>query len=219
MIRVLFVVIVLSLATAGQTAPYTREKDWEKEINALVEIDLRQTPPHNAVLFVGSSSIRMWQSLRADFPGVNVINRGFGGSHLEDLVFFAPKIVFPYRPKKIVVYSGENDIEAGQSAENVLEDFKAFIDLRDANLPGTPVIYISLKPSILRWGKWPEMARANALIAAEVKRRKRVTFVDVAAKMLGTDGKPLPDIFVSDNLHLNAKGYAIFREAVAAHVK
>src|SRR5687767_8200176 len=99
MIRVFFAVIVLSITTAAQTAPYTREKEWEKEINALVEIDRRQTPPANAVLFVGSSSIRMWQSLREDFPGVNVINRGFGGSHLEDLVFFAPKIVFPYRPK------------------------------------------------------------------------------------------------------------------------
>ena len=219
MIRIFFAVIVLSITTAAQTAPYTREKEWEKEIAALVEIDRRQTPPANAVLFVGSSSIRMWKSVREDFPGVNVINRGFGGSHLEDLVFFAPKIVFPYRPKRIVVYSGENDIEAGQSAENVLADFKALLDLRDANLPGTPVIYISLKPSILRWAKWPEMSRANALIAAEAKRRKRVIFVDVAAKMLGTDGKPLPDIFVSDNLHLNAKGYSIFRTAVLPHVK
>ena len=127
MIRVVFIVIILSLTTLAQTSTYTREKEWEKEVNALVEIDRRQTPPANAVLFVGSSSIRMWHSLREDFPGVNVINRGFGGSHLEDLVFFAPKIVFPYRPKRIVVYSGENDIEAGQSAENVLADLKAFL--------------------------------------------------------------------------------------------
>jgi lysophospholipase L1-like esterase len=161
----------------------------------------------------------MWTSLREDFPKLNVINRGFGGSRLEDLVFFAPKIVVPYRPKTIVVYSGENDIEAGQSAENALADFNAFIDIRDARLPGTPVIYLSMKPSLLRWSIWPEMKRANALIAAEAMRRKRVIFVDVAEKMLGTDGKPLSDIFVSDGLHLNAKGYAIFREAVLPHVR
>jgi lysophospholipase L1-like esterase len=217
--RVLLCVLLLSYAGAAQTAGYTREKEWEREIGEFLNIDRKQTPPEDAVLFVGSSTIRMWTSLREDFPKLNVINRGFGGSRLEDLVFFAPKIVVPYRPKTIVVYSGENDIEAGQSAENALADFNAFIDIRDARLPGTPVIYLSMKPSLLRWSIWPEMKRANALIAAEAMRRKRVIFVDVAEKMLGTDGKPLSDIFVSDGLHLNAKGYAIFREAVLPHVR
>lgn len=206
-------------AANAQPEAYTREKGWEKEIAAMLEIDDRQTPPPNPVVFTGSSSIRMWTTLREDFPHLNVINRGFGGSHLEDLVFFAPRIVKPYEPKKIVVYSGENDIEVGQSAENALADFKAFVDFRDKDLPGVPIVYISMKPSVLRWAKWPEMKRANDLIKAEASRRKRVTFVDISAAMLGADGKPKPNLFIADGLHLSAAGYALWREMLLPHLK
>lgn len=215
----IFFLLLLSVSTASaQAEPYTRAKEWEREIGAFLEIDRKQTPPRDAVLFVGSSTIRMWTSLREDFPQLRVINRGFGGSRLEDLVFFAPKIVAPYKPRTIVVYSGENDIEAGQPAENVLADFKAFVAFRDANLPRTPVVYLSMKPSILRWRLWPEMKRGNDLIAAESRLHKRVVFVDLARWMLGADGKPMPDIFLADNLHLNARGYAILRDAVRPHL-
>jgi lysophospholipase L1-like esterase len=210
---VLLVTLLLTAISAtGQTAPNTREKVWETEINAYLEIDAKQTPPENAVLFTGSSSIRLWKTLRTDFPNLKVINRGFGGSRLDDLNLFAPKIVLPYKPKTIVVYSGENDIQDGQPAEDVLADFKAFVEFRDKNLRGVPIVYISLKPSILRWKLWPEMSRANSLIREEAKKHQRVTFADLASKMLGADGKPLPDIFVSDGLHMNEKGYAIWRE-------
>lgn len=192
---------------------------WEKEIAALLEIDRKQTPPTGAVLFTGSSSIHLWTSLREDFPNLRVINRGFGGSNLEDLVFFSSKIVLPYKLKKIVVYSGENDIEDGQSAENVLADFKAFISIRDKDMPNTPVVYISMKPSILRWKLWPEMLRGNDLIKAEAKRHKNVRFADLAAKLIGADGKPLQGIFVADGLHMNAKGYAIWRENLSSFLK
>lgn len=203
----------------GQAEPYTREKDWEKEIAAMLEIDVRQTPPSNPVVFTGSSSIRMWTSLRQDFPHLNVVNRGFGGSHLEDLVFWAPKIVTPYQPKKIVVYSGENDIEVGQSAENVLADFRAFVDFRDKELPNVPIVYISMKPTVLRWAKWPEMKRANDLIRAEAARRKRVTIVDISESMLGADGKPIPELFLADGLHMNSAGYAIWRRILLPYLK
>jgi len=212
-------ILCLVSITAGQAEPYTREKDWEKEIAAMLDIDVRQTPPPNPILFTGSSSIRMWSSLRSDFPQQNVINRGFGGSHLEDLVFFFPKIVVPYRPKKIVVYSGENDIEVGQNAENVLADFKALVEVRDRSLPGVPLIYISMKPSILRWAKWPEMKRGNDLIKADAEKHKRVTFVDVSGAMLGADGKPKPDLFLGDGLHMNAKGYEIWRDILRPYLK
>ena len=211
-------ILCLVSITAGQAEPYTREKDWEKEIAAMLDIDVRQTPPPNPILFTGSSSIRMWSSLRSDFPQQNVINRGFGGSHLEDLVFFFRKIVVPYRPKKIVVYSGENDIEVGQNAENVLADFKALVELRDRSLPGVPLIYISMKPSILRWAKWPEMKRGNDLIKADAENHKRVTFVDVSGAMLGADGKPKPDLFLGDGLHMNAKGYVIWRDILRPYL-
>ena len=220
--RLLLICVIVSLAAVAsiaQAEPYTREKDWAKEIAAMLEIDVRQTPPSDPVVFTGSSSIRMWTSLRQDFPHLKVINRGFGGSHLEDLVFFAPKIVKPYKPKKIVVYSGENDIEVGQSPENVLADFKAFVDFRDRELPGVPIIYISMKPSILRWTKWPLMKRANELIKVESDERKRVTFVDISAAMLAADGKPRPELFLADGLHMNSAGYAVWREILLPYLK
>ena len=221
--RKLFFAVLFSLGcllTAdGQIAVYDRAKMWEADMKRFAEIDRTQTPPDGAVLFVGSSSIRLWQSLRTDFPALKVINRGFGGSQFEDLNHFAPIIVAPYKPKKIVIYTGENDIDAKQTAENVLEDFKAFIAFRDKYLPNTPVVFISLKPSILRWNMWAEMNKANNLIKEEIKKHKRVRFADLAAKMLGADGKPLPDIYIADGLHMNAKGYQIWRENLLPFLK
>ena len=133
------------------------------------------------MLFVGSSSIRLWESLRTDFPNFKVINRGFGGSQFEDVNHYFSKIVAPYKPKKIVLYVGENDIDAKQTAENVLEDFKTFVALRDKNLPNTPIVFISLKPSILRWNMWAEMNKANNLIKEEIKKHRRVQFADLAS--------------------------------------
>lgn len=219
-LQAIFILLLSALVVSVQCQQYTREKEWEKEIGAFLDIDQKQTPPPHPIVFTGSSTIRLWTSLRQDFPKLNVINRGFGGSRLDDLVFFAPKIVSPYKPKMVVVYSGENDIEAKEPAENALSDFKAFIAFRDKSLPKTPIIYISMKPSILRWNLWPEMKRGNELIKAEVVRHKNVRFIDIASKMLGPDGgKPAADIFVADGLHLNAKGYAIIRSALLPYLK
>ncbi len=219
--------IILIAITAGfavnvlaQPALYTREKEWAGEIGQYIQTDRRQTPPKDPIVFTGSSTIRMWASLREDFPGHNVMNRGFGGSRLDDLVFFAPKIVLPYKPKMIVVYSGENDIEAKEPAENALADFREFIAFRDKFLPRTPIVYISMKPSILRWNLWPEMKRGNDLIREETSKHRNVKFVDISAPMLGPGGtKPATDLFVQDGLHLSAKGYRVLRDALRPIVK
>jgi lysophospholipase L1-like esterase len=213
---ILFILFGLA-ASFAQT--YDREKIWEADMKRFAEIDRTQTPPENAILFVGSSSIRLWESLRTDFPQFKVINRGFGGSQFEDVNHYFGQIVAPYKPKKIVLYVSENEIDAKQTAENVLEDFKIFVAFRDKNLPDTPIVFISLKPSIFRWQMWAEMSKANELIKAEAKKHKRVEFADLAAKMLGADGKPLPDIFVQDNLHMNAKGYRIWKENLLSFLK
>ena len=211
-------VLSFSIATFSQT-PYTRAKMWEKDINEFLDIDKKQSPPKDPVVFAGSSSVRMWSSLRTDFPHLNVMNRGFGGSQMEDLVYFASKIVAPYKPRKIVVYSGENDIDAGQTAENVLADFKEFIAFRDKELKGVPIFYVAMKPSISRWAKWPEMKKGNDLIKAESAKHKKVTFVDIAPGMLGADGKPRPDLFLGDGLHMNAKGYEVWRTVLLPYLK
>lgn len=213
---ILFILLGV-FASFAQT--YNREKMWDADMKRFAEFDRAQSPPDNSILFVGSSSIRLWESLRADFPLFKVINRGFGGSQFEDVNHFFGQIVMPYKPKKIVVYVGENDIDAKQTAENVLEDFKTFVALRDKNLPDTPIVFISLKPSLLRWQMWPEMNKANDLIRAEAKKHKKVQFADLGAKMLGADGKPLPDIYIQDGLHMNAKGYAIWKENLLPFLK
>lgn len=204
-------------AFSAQT--YDREKMWEADMKRFAEIDRAQTPPEGAILFVGSSSIRLWESLRTDFPNYKVINRGFGGSQFEDVNHYFDKIVTPYKPRKIVLYVGENDVDAKQKAENILEDFKIFVALRDKNLPNVPLVFISLKPSILRWQMWSEMNKANELIKAEIKKHRRIQFADLASKMLGADGKPLPNIYVADNLHMNANGYKIWKENLLPFLK
>lgn len=206
------ILLILLNISASFAQTYDRAKMWETEINRFAEIDCAQTPPDNAILFVGSSSIRLWESLRSDFPQFKVINRGFGGSQFEDVNYFFDKIITPYKPRKIVLYVGENDVDAKQTAENILEDFKTFVALRNKNLPDTPLVFISLKPSILRWQMWPEMNKANEMVKAEIKKHKRIQFADLASKMLGANGKPLPDIYVADNLHMNANGYKIWKK-------
>lgn len=214
-----FFLILLGISVSFAQETYDRAKMWEADMERFSTIDRTQSPPENAILFVGSSSIRLWQSLKVDFPNLKFINRGFGGSQFEDVNFYFNEIVTPYKPRKIVVYVGENDINSKQTAENVLEDFKTFVALRDKNLPNTPIVFISLKPSILRWEMWSEMNKANELIKTEAKKHKKVQFADLASKMLGADGKPLPDIFIQDNLHMNAKGYAIWKENLLPFLK
>ena len=218
--RFIIVALFIFLGSAPAFAQnYDRAKMWEADMKRFAEIDKTQTPPGGAILFVGSSSIRLWESLRSDFPKLKIINRGFGGSQFEDVNYFFDKIVTPYKPRKIVLYVGENDIDAKQTAENILEDFKTFVALRDKNLPNTPLVFISLKPSLLRWQMWSEMNKANEPIKAEIKKHKRIEFADLASKMLGADGKPLPNIFVSDNLHMNANGYKIWKENLLPFLK
>lgn len=152
---------------------------WEKEINAFLELDEKDLPKKNGVLFVGSSSIRGWRTLGDDFPHLRTINRGFGGSHLEDVNFYAEQIVLPYKPKLIVLYAGENDLASGKSIEQVFNDFKRFASLVHQKLSKTRLIFVSLKPSPSRWKLTPKFKELNALIKTETEKDKRLLFVNV----------------------------------------
>src|SRR5688500_1202199 len=138
----LLTIFLFAAHSNGQT--YDREKIWEKEIGAFAEIDRKQTPPENAVLFVGSSSVRLWENLRQSFPRLKVINRGFGGSRLEDVNHYFDKIVLPYKPKTIVLYAGENDVNDGIAPETVAENYRKFSKMVQAKLPKTKIFYVSL---------------------------------------------------------------------------
>lgn len=202
-----------------QAATATASEKWEKDIQAFEAMDRTNAPPKGAILFIGSSSIRLWKSLADDFPGLKTINRGFGGSELADSVHFANRIVFPYQPRLIVVYAGGNDINAGKSPEDVFADFKEFSRLVATQLPRTRIAYISVAPNPARWSQVDRVRKANQLISEHVKSDARLSFIDVFSHMLGKDGQPLPDIFVEDRLHMNPKGYALWTKLVGPHLK
>lgn len=183
---------------------------FEKEIAAFEAADQTQPPPKDAVLFIGSSTFRIWKSLPADFPGLAVINRGFGGSQIADSTRYADRIVVPYHPRRIVMYAGDNDLAAGKTAEQVLEEFKDFVTKVRASLPDVPISYISIKPSIARWKLIERIKQANSLIGQFATSEKNIDFIDIFPVMLGNDGKPRKELFRPDGLHMNADGYALW---------
>ena len=213
------VLTILLFASFVHSQTYDREKIWEKEINAFAGIDRKQTPPDNAVLFVGSSSIRLWENLRESFPDLKVINRGFGGSGLGDGDHYFYKIVLPYKPKTIVLYAGENDISEGISPEIVAENYRKFAAMVHKRLPKTKIFYVSLKPSPSRWKLAGNFQKANELIKAETEKDKSAKFIDVWKSMLGANGEPMEDIFVADKLHMNEKGYRIWTGIMEKYLK
>jgi lysophospholipase L1-like esterase len=186
---------------------------WEQEIRAFEVRDSESRPAEDGILFVGSSSIRRWD-LEASFPDLPVINRGFGGSHMADSVKFATRIITPYRPRAVVVYAGDNDIAAGKTPERVFDDFRKLERIVRNRLPDASLIYIAIKPSLLRWRFVGKMRKANSLIRARTEEREWLHYVDIDTPMIGPGGQPRPELFLPDGVHLNAKGYELWAELV-----
>jgi len=183
---------------------------WKTAVDELTKLDAENPPAPHGIAFVGSSSIRFWETLAQDFPGLPVIRRGFGGSELADSVFYYDRIVLPYHPDTVVLYAGENDIHAGVPPETVAKNFEFFRQKLRATLPDTRLIYITMKPSPARWEEREKATRANALIAAACATDPHCIFLDVYSAMLDTNGQPRPELFREDKLHMNADGYAIW---------
>jgi lysophospholipase L1-like esterase len=184
---------------------------FEDEIASFEAADRITPPPKGSVLFVGSSSIRVWPNLKADFPGIDVLQRGFGGSTLTEVDHYAPRIVLPYCPRLIVLYAGDNDLAEGRTPDQILADFKTFVGLVRPSMPKTRVIFVSIKPSTARVALLGKMRETNALVRQYIAAHPSLTYVDVFTPMLGSTGIPRDDLFQSDGLHMNAKGYAIWR--------
>jgi len=201
----------------SQQAPAPVNK-WEAEIKKFEEADRQQAPPRGAVVFVGSSSIRMWKDVAEDFPETKVVNRGFGGSELSDSTYFADRIVLPYQPRMVVLYAGDNDLAAGKSPQQVFEAYKAFVSRVRAKLPDVKIAFISIKPSLARVKLMEQMRTANELIRGYAATGKNLVFIDVFTPMLNAEGQPRPELFIQDGLHMNRKGYDIWRSAVAPYL-
>ena len=171
--------------------------------------DEKSPPPKGGILFAGSSSIQKWTSLTNDFKPLQVLNRGVGGSVVADWVKFVPQLVNPYKPKVIVFYAGDNDIAAKKTPEQVTKDFVAFSTEVKKHNPDVKMFFISLKPSVKRELLWPKMVQTNTMVQQYCKSTTWIQFVDISAPMLN-NGKPIPELFGPDKLHMNATGYAIW---------
>lgn len=207
---------ILSAIAAVQTGGLNADPDpnrFARDIDAFEQWDSKNAFPAALILFVGSSSIRMWRT-REGFPDLPVINRGFGGSHISDVLHFADRIVLPYRPKVIVFYAGDNDVAGGKSAERVRDDYRRFVDLVGARLPQTRLIFVTIKPSGQRWALWPEMNKANDLVRDLCDKDDRLFFGDLATPLLDSEGKPDDQLFLADRLHLSPNGYAVWNETL-----
>lgn len=205
------------LGTNGQTA--TAQNKFESEIRKFVEADKLNPPPQNGVLFIGSSSIRLWKNLESTFSAYKAINRGFGGSEIKDATFYANQIIFPYKPRLIVFYAGDNDLASGKTPQQVFDDYKMFVQTVRMKLPKTKIAFISIKPSPSRWHLVDNVKTANKLIKDYSAHNKGLNYIDVFTPMLGADGKPQPDLFIKDNLHMTEKGYVIWKSVIEPYLK
>lgn len=181
-----------------------------EEFRAFQMAEARAPLPAEPVLFYGSSSIRFWDSLAADFAGLPVVNRGFGGSTLRECVGEMERLVYPVRPRAIVLYAGDNDIDSGASPEAVADFFDAFAAAVEGQLGTVPIVFISIKPSPARFWNIAKIFRANELLRARMARWPQARFLDVFQPMLRPDGGPNHTIFTQDGLHMNADGYRLW---------
>ncbi|HWB02656.1 MAG TPA: GDSL-type esterase/lipase family protein [Verrucomicrobiales bacterium] len=198
-------------AAAKPADPFAK---WEKEIAGIEAADAKNPPPKGEVLFIGSSTIRMWKSLAADYPDHKVINHGFGGSEIADATHFADRLIFPVEPRVIFLRSGGNDIHNGKSPQQVLEDYKQFVSTVHAKLPQTQIVYIGLAPTIARIKEVDKGNELMALIKTFTATNPKLKFIDTADTTPGPDGKPRADLFIADGLHFNDAGYKILAERV-----
>lgn len=197
---------------AAQPPDSTR---FEGEIQAFEAADRAHPPAPGGVVFVGSSSVRLWCALDRDFPAARVVNRGFGGSTSAEVVRYAPRIVLPYRPRTVVVYAGDNDLAEGRTPADVQSAFRRLAAIVHAGVPEARLVILAVKPSPARVQLLAAVRATNALLAADVRRDPRATFVDVYTPMLGADGRPRGELFGGDGLHMNSAGYALWRERLA----
>jgi lysophospholipase L1-like esterase len=191
---------------------------WEKAIAAFEAQDKKDPPPKNALLFVGSSSIRGWD-LGESFPDRITINRGFGGSEISDSIRYADRIIIPYQPRVIVVYAGDNDIAKGKDVKTVFNDYQKLTRTIHDRLPKARIVFVAIKPSIKRWGLVEKMRKANRMIREATTKDARLEFVDVDTPMIGDDGLPRQELFKADGLHLNKQGYEVWAKLMRPHLR
>ncbi len=216
----MFSSLLLALLAFTTTHKVSAQHWLANEINAFKKQDSIAAPPENAILFVGSSSFKLWTDVQSDFPRYTIINRGFGGSTLPDVIYYTKDIILPYHPKQVVVYCGDNDLAASDTvtAAAVAKRFQQLFYSIRKELPKTTISYVSIKPSPSRMHLMDKMKEANSLIKKFIKKQKRASYIDVFTPMLTADQQPKPDLFLSDRLHMNKEGYQIWQKAIKPYL-
>jgi lysophospholipase L1-like esterase len=211
--------LFLLFISCNVSAPEQKPPFWA-DIQEFKKEDTNSFPGTDKILFVGSSSFTLWKDVQSYFPSYPVINRGFGGSALTDVIRYADDVIFPYQPKQIVIYCGENDFAASDtvSTETVVSRFTKLFSMIRAKDDMVPVVYISMKPSPSRKHLMAKFDTANKAIEGFLKQQQNTAFIDVYHSMLKPDGTPMDDIFLEDKLHMNAKGYAIWQKAIEPYL-
>lgn len=205
-----------SAEASDAPATSTRSMRWQESLDAFAAADRARPPPAGGVVFVGSSSIRLWDDLEKQFDGVGgVVRRGFGGSLMADAARHVDHLVIPYRPRVVVVYAGENDLSAGRSPTQVLASFRDFAAQVHRALPTARIAYVSIKPSPRRAHLIPLFVETNALFAQYASETEGVEYIDVFSRMLTPEGTPRPELFRSDALHLSGAGYALWAAVIS----
>ena len=214
-IRCTFILaVLLYFSLPGLSQDSEGPERFEESIQKFEQQDKEIPFPDGAVLFVGSSSIKIWESLDQDFPGVKAINRGFGGSQFSDLLYYIDRVVTCYRPSKIFIYEGDNDISAGKKTKDIINEAKQVRQVIARILPGVPVLFISAKPSVARWKLRKKYMQLNSELSLYAGNTPYTGFVNVWSPAMDSSGEVMKDIFLEDNLHMNAKGYAIWKKAI-----
>ncbi|MDR3709082.1 MAG: GDSL-type esterase/lipase family protein [Capsulimonadaceae bacterium] len=198
-----------------QSALQAAETNWEAEIRAFELADQQNPPPKGGIVFVGSSTLANWAEIAEDFAPLPVLNRGFGGSHIMDAVRYAERIVLPYEPRQVVVYSGENDIGNGRMPRDIFHDYHRLVDLIHASHPKTLVSYISIKHSPERWPLRDAIRVTNHLVAAYTKDHPGTSYIDTSSLTLDETGKPIAE-FYTDGVHLSRSAYELWIPIVRA---
>ena len=211
----LFGLLAVPGVLSRQLLAQNNQDRWEPAIQKFEQADKLSPPPQNAIVFIGASSIVRW-NLKESFPelGAQAINRGFGGSLAADSTRYADRIVIPYKPRMVVFYAGDNDVEANHTPQQIADDFVAFERKVHAALPATQIVFISIKPSIRRFPWIEQIKGANALVKQYCATHPNLTFVDIVPQMLGPDGRPRKELLVEDGLHMTPAGYTIWNNAL-----
>lgn len=207
---------VLSFTALSQNSP---EVQWGKSIAGFAKQDSVSMPQKDGILLLGSSSFTIWRDILNYFPGRNIINRGFGGSQMSDVLYFKDRLILPYHPKHLVIYEGENDIASGEKPDSILSELIQLVTWTRNQIPGIRISLISMKPSPSRWKIRAQMLEMNTLLKQYASQSENIDFINIWDVLLGPDGKPIKENYLPDSLHLNANGYKIWQKAMDPFLK